>query len=223
LGLLPSKRDAASDVGDVFYFSVLYTKASGKKLRKNKSFADGVLEIKLPTCRSTLHDEEGKAIASTTLRGYAHPSQLGNGSEIKIGNWELEVDASLPVEPFRSGKAFLKPCNSTIPAEEDPDSKGRLSQGIHPPTCSTAPSVPFRRPLGLATATASLGTHKNTYPKVSLALHDPLAPGACILNHNEWEQGGRQPSTEVVTPCVSPVVLDPFLARKVRFVLKAVK
>lgn len=100
--LAPTKpaapKPAAAPAAGAQYFVVLYAKYQpGKKLRKNKVFADGVLEIKEGS-KAVLHDSEGKTVAQTTLRGYG---AIGEGSQVIVGSWELEVEGVLDGDKFR--------------------------------------------------------------------------------------------------------------------------
>ena len=103
--LAPAKP-AAAPAADAQYYNVLYAKNQpGKKLRKNKVFADGVLEIK-DGSKAVLRDSEGKTIAQTTLRGYG---AIGEGSQVIVGSWELEVDSTLDGDKFRCERSSLAP------------------------------------------------------------------------------------------------------------------
>ncbi|KAK9915546.1 hypothetical protein WJX75_000577 [Coccomyxa subellipsoidea] len=74
------------------------------KKRKNKSFADGILEVKEGSS-CTLYDEEGKLISKGNVKGC---KDMPEGAEIPLGNWDLEVDQQIDAERFRSGQCFLK-------------------------------------------------------------------------------------------------------------------
>jgi hypothetical protein len=48
--------------------------------------------------KAVLHDSEGKTVAQTTLRGYG---AIGEGSQVIVGSWELEVEGVLDGDKFR--------------------------------------------------------------------------------------------------------------------------
>lgn len=202
---LPAKSAAKSPEepsGESYYFSVLYTKYQpSKKMRKNKAFNDGILEIKAGN-KATLFEPEGKVVSTITLRGYT-PSTLGNGSEIIMGNWELEVDAALPAERFTSGEAFIKSAApSTATTTTDSTTKGAFSNRA--PILNPS-GKPFKRPVAPGAAPLSRPPPQQ--------LHDPRAPGAVILNPDQWENGSR---VDASGHPVAAVVLDPLLARHMR-------
>ncbi|KAL4538177.1 hypothetical protein Ndes2526B_g05342 [Nannochloris sp. 'desiccata'] len=196
-----------------YYFSVLYAKYQpSKKLRKNKNFSDGILEIK-PGHKATLYEPEGKVVSTTVLRGYA-ASSLGNGSEVILNGWELEIDEILPPERFASGEAFLKA--SPAPPPLPPASVSALKSGDSEPTGSgggtgdnnsrlPVTAAPFRRPLAPGAAPPQRPPPQQ--------LHDPYAPDAVVLNAAQWNRGaGKDASGHPV----AAVVLDPVLARCMR-------
>jgi DNA repair and recombination protein RAD54B len=196
----PQANEAAA-----YYFSVLYAKYQpAKKLRKNKAFSDGILEIKSPGNKATLYEPEGKVITATVLRGYT-PSTLGNGSEVILGGFELEVDEILPAERFTSGDAFLKPSAKAPVPSSGITSNTSDSTNTEPPSKPKAIAVPFRRP-------AAPGAAPPPRPPPQ-QLHDPYAPSAVVLNAAQWQGGaGKDASGHPI----AAVVLDPVLARCMR-------
>jgi DNA repair and recombination protein RAD54B len=191
------------------YFSVLYAKYQpSKKLRKNKNFSDGILEIK-PGNKATLYEPEGKVVSTTVLRGYT-ASSLGNGSEVIMGGWELEIDEILPAERFSSGEAFLKPS-----AAPPPHASSFINDGTHSfdasgssNTNNKKPAViaaPFRRPLAPGAAPPPRPPPQQ--------LHDPYSPDAVVLNASQWKDGAGK---DAAGHPVAAVVLDPVLTRCMR-------
>lgn len=77
----------------------LYTKYNPNKLRKNKKWEDGVLEMRASGA-ATLYDSSGKAVAKSTLRGY-DPGSMDEGSTVLLGTWSIEVEARMPPADFR--------------------------------------------------------------------------------------------------------------------------
>lgn len=65
--------------------------------RKNKNFLDGVLKC---SDKLVLYDAEGKVVTQTKGKGN-EGSRYGAGSELVIGNWELEVEGRLAADAFR--------------------------------------------------------------------------------------------------------------------------
>ncbi|BDA44096.1 DNA repair and recombination protein RAD54B [Coccomyxa sp. Obi] len=168
------------------YFTVLYTKKVPNKKRKNKSFADGVLEVK-EGIGCTLYDEEGKIITRGNVKGC---KDMPEGAEIPLGNWDLEVDAQIDAENFRSGQCFLK---------------GSVGEpGVLQPPCNTAP-VAFQAP-GVQGSRHMPACLPSTSQRMLSGLHDPHAPDALVLNLHEW-QGGKG---------AAPVVVDPYLGKHLR-------
>ncbi|KAI7843688.1 hypothetical protein COHA_002588 [Chlorella ohadii] len=160
-----------------------------KKLRKNKSFADGVLEVAVASKKAVLMDAEGKVVSSTVLRGVNVPS-MGEGSSVVVGNWEVEVQEPLDADKFKSGEAFMKP---TITAA----ATAALA------AAPVASHAAFRPVAGAGGAPA----------EAPRALHDPHAEGAIVLNEQQWAGGtGRLAKGRPVCP----VVLDPYLGRHLR-------
>ena len=196
--------------GESFYFSVLYTKYQpAKKLRKNKAFNDGILEIK-PGNKATLFEPQGKMVSTTTLRGY-NPATLGEGSEIIMGNWELEVDAPISAERFSSGEAFLKAANPTVALASAPSNDDSTSSLHTRTTIMNSLARPvgggaaFKRPMVPGSAPLARPPPQQ--------LHDPRTPGAVILNPEQWNNGA---GVDASGHPVAAVVLDPLLARNMR-------
>jgi DNA repair and recombination protein RAD54B len=207
-GGLPTQNAVQdADTTRSYYFSVLYAKYQpSKKLRKNKNFSDGILEIK-PGHKATLYEPEGKVISTTVLRGYT-ASSLGNGSEVILGGWELEIDETLPPERFASGEAFLKPSSAapSISALKLRDSQSETGGRTSDSDSRLAViAIPFRRPLAPGAAPPQRPPPQQ--------LHDPYAPDAVVLNAAQWNRGaGKDASGHPV----AAVVLDPVLARCMR-------
>lgn len=64
--------------------------------KSNKSFADGVLEVKADeTC--ILYGVEGQNVSRSRVKGTL---DMPEGAELTLGNWELEVDARLDPASF---------------------------------------------------------------------------------------------------------------------------
>ena len=64
--------------------------------KTNKSFADGVLEVKQEeSC--TLYGTEGQTISRGRVKG---TKDMPQGAELVLGNWELEVDDRISAEDF---------------------------------------------------------------------------------------------------------------------------
>ncbi|KAK9848939.1 hypothetical protein WJX84_002437 [Apatococcus fuscideae] len=98
---LPSQNVAAEWAAntvpkDSRYYTVLYTKRAPNKKKINKSFADGVLEVKADaTC--ILYGAEGQNVSRSRVKGTL---DMPEGAELTLGNWELEVDARLDAATF---------------------------------------------------------------------------------------------------------------------------
>jgi DNA repair and recombination protein RAD54B len=197
-------------------FNVLYTKYNPTKKRKNKSYNDGILHVAISN-QATLYDSEGKTVVATTLRGY-DPTTFGEGSEIVMGNWELEVQDEMPVEKYTSGQAFLP--STSLP----PTSLLINSRPLPNPTSTSFGSFKkkfnanlsmFNKPTSTTTTSTKPSSQRqeqqqrpivNNIPK---AIHDPTAPGAIILNPDQWNQASSSSS-------ITPVIIDPFLCRQLR-------
>ncbi|KAL4434006.1 hypothetical protein ABPG75_000447 [Micractinium tetrahymenae] len=206
----------AAQPGEALYFTVLYCKYQpNKKLRKNKSFADGIMEVALDTKKATLMDAEGKTVSSTVLRG-VNAAALGAGSNVVVGNWEVEVEEPLEADKFKSGTAFMQPA-AAAPAA--------LAAAPAAPAGFKPPGGGFKRPGGLGgggglTKPGGLGGGKAEgaagtagEPPRAHALHDPAAEGAVLLNAAQYA-GGKG----LLAPGrpVSPVVVDPYIGRHLR-------
>ncbi|PRW57845.1 DNA repair and recombination RAD54B [Chlorella sorokiniana] len=199
----------AADAAEARYFTVLYCKFQPtKKLRKNKSFADGVLEVAVDSKKAVLMDAEGKVVSSTLLRGVNVPT-MGEGSTVVVGNWEVEVQEPMDADKYKSGEAFMKP-TITAAATAALAAAPVASHAAFRPVAGGA----FRRPGGTggggAAAAAAAGGAPAEAPR---ALHDPHAEGAIILNEQQWAGGaGRLANGR---PCC-PVVVDPYIGRNLR-------
>ncbi|GAB4818167.1 hypothetical protein N2152v2_005213 [Parachlorella kessleri] len=171
---------STDDQQEARYFQVLYTKHQpGKKLRKNKSFADGILEVKKVTKKATIYDPEGKVISSTALRGVT-VEDLGNGSELLMSSYEVEIDSELAGDKFRSGQAFLKPGGQAVAALAAAG-PATLSRGFKPVLAAGFKPVVGSKLAGAAAAGAA--------PAKAHFLHDPQAEGAVVLNRSQWDGG----------------------------------
>jgi len=205
------KDDTAAKV-----LNVLYTKYNPTKKRKNKSYNDGILHVAISN-KATLYDSEGKTVVATTLRGY-DPTTFGEGSEIVMGNWELEVQDEMPIEKYTSGQAFLP--STSLP----PTSLLINSRPLPNPTSTSFGS--FKNPfnpnlpmLNKPTSTTTTSTKPSSQRKeqqqcpivnnIPKPIHDPTAPGAIILNPDQWNQSSTS------SP-ITPVIIDPFLCRQLR-------
>jgi DNA repair and recombination protein RAD54B len=81
------------------YFSCLYAKRKAAKNRSSKSWLDGICVYEPPF--TTLLDETGKALTK---------SRAGTcvvGTEMDIGNWNVEVADAISESDYQSGKALL--------------------------------------------------------------------------------------------------------------------
>ena len=184
------------------YFGVLYTKYQPtKKLRKNKNWSDGILEITGTTNKAVLYDQSDGRVVTTiaSLRGTTPPNALGTGSQIFMGNWEIEIDEVMSLEHFRSGKAF-NGTTSSLPMLPP-------SMVTTTTTAMVAATKVFRPPLSTKNALVSSNNNIATpTPPPPPSLHDPHVPHAVVLNHAQWKSNSA----------VIPVVLDPLLAKSMR-------
>ena len=64
--------------------------------KSNKSFADGVLEVK-PDEVCSLYGIEGQNVSRSKVKG---SFDMPEGAEMTIGNWEVEVDARISTADF---------------------------------------------------------------------------------------------------------------------------
>eukprot|EP00887_Chlorella_sp_A99_P003631 scaffold7.g3631.t1 len=174
---------------------------------------DGVLEIK-PGNKALLYDTDGKVVGQSQLRGYS-PDQLGEGSEVLLGSWELEVCEPLPAEKFRSGEAFLRSINlaATAPAAAarsaaQPVAAAGGDGGFQPPL----PGGAFRPPLPAGAFRPPGGLGGGAQPPAPRPIHDPHVEGAVVLNPRQWQAGAGMLGGR----SVSPVVLDPYIGRQLR-------
>lgn len=200
-----------------FYFTVLFTKYQPhKKNRKNKTFEDGVLHIKMPGVKTILYNSEGKVVTSTQLlHACAHPSTLGNGSELVLGsNYEVEIDDIMTEDVFLSGKAFFQtesmpflPCTTSAPASSS--FKKPMLTALPPQHQNLAQADSGTQTLASKSSTAAAPNTKS----VAYSIHNPHSPHAIILNADQWQQGNGKDSHGRL---VSPVILDPMLARQMR-------
>ncbi|KAL6785495.1 RAD54A [Auxenochlorella protothecoides x Auxenochlorella symbiontica] len=180
-----------------YYFNVLYTKHNPGKLRKNKSWADGVLEMRAGG-RTTLFDTSGKSVTQTVARGYDPPS-MGEGSSVLLGGWELEVQNRMEAAEFRSGTAFIGPSAGAVAPLPKAASTTTSSTGLKG-RAAFRPVVP----AGVAAQHAAVR-------KAPAWLHDPMAETAIVLNREQW-----MGSQESGASGVRPVVVDPYLACHLR-------
>lgn len=216
------KQEApCKDVPVTKVFNVIYTKYNPTKKRKNKSFDDGILHVATSN-KATLYNSEGKTVVATTLRGY-DPITFGEGSEIIMGNWELEVQDEMPIEKYTSGQAFL-------PSTSLPPSTTSSFLNSRPPLPNpTSTFGSFKRPFNANLATfinSTPTTITSTKPSsqqqqrqivnnVPKPIHDPMAPGAIILNPDQWNQAQQQ-FTSSSSSLITPVIIDPFIVRQLR-------
>ncbi|CAG9466548.1 unnamed protein product [Pedinophyceae sp. YPF-701] len=170
-------------------FRVLYTKRSSK-LRRNKTFDDGILVVQDGT-QCTLYDDSGKQV---TRGRCAAAASLASDSELALGSWELEVDAALPVEDFMSGSCFLPGTTVSPGKSAGPSAAARAPPRVGASLLSAPPAKP----------STALCPGRANAPRPPL--HDANAPDAVVLNKAGYDSGRDR----------SAVVLDPFLVRKLR-------
>lgn len=95
-----STASAAAPVETEKVFTAMYCKRSNKK---HKTFEDAVLV--LLGRRATLKNMENKQIGTTILS--FSTAGFGQGSELSVGGWDVEIVAPVPLEEFQSGRIFL--------------------------------------------------------------------------------------------------------------------
>ena len=189
----------AAPTAPAAYYLVLYCKRSGKK-RINKSFADGVLEVR-GEAALCLMDDEGKVVGRTRLKGCG--GGLPPGATGEVGQWEFEVVEAAPAAAFASGELFIGRggCGG--------GGGGAPALALARPGAG-AGGPPSRAPLrhaGLGgraglTTTATAPTTTTT-PAIPPPLFDLTAPDALVL-------------APAVPGVSSAVVADPFLVRRMR-------
>lgn len=64
--------------------------------KSNKSFADGVLEVKTGEM-CILYGVEGQNVSRSRVKGTL---DMPDGAELTLGNWEVEIDARLDAATF---------------------------------------------------------------------------------------------------------------------------
>ncbi|KAK9809182.1 hypothetical protein WJX72_010957 [[Myrmecia] bisecta] len=170
------------------YYTVLYTKKAPNKKRKNKAFADGVLEVKGDSS-CILYDEDGKHLSKSRVKGCR---DMPGGAELTIGNWEIEVDSRMDEDKIKGGQCFMK--TAAAPAEASSDTSVKQASTLFKPPGKTSAGQ-------LAAASAPP-------PPAKTWLHDPEAEGALVLNAKQLASAG--PGT-----CVA-VVVDPYVCRNLR-------
>lgn len=128
--------------------------------RKNKTFADGVLEVKDGVC--TLYSHEGKTVCKSKL---SFKGALDNGVCLVVGGNDVEIDEPLSPNAFSSGSCFM---NNAIVSTH--------AAAAAPLLAATG----FKRvkPLGAA----SSGSAAQPLPR---PMHDPHAPDALVCNQPE--------------------------------------
>jgi len=196
----PSTTAPAAPAAPAAYYTVLYCKRSGKK-RINKSFADGVMEVK-GDARLCLMDDEGKVIGRTRLKGCG--GGLPPGATGEVGGWEFEVVEPAPAAQFASGELFIGRGGDV--AGGGGGAASALALSTRP--AGAAGGGPSRAPLRHAGMGGGRGAATRTAPTTTTTtlpppLFDPAAPDALVLDPG--------------TPGVSTaVVADPFLVRRMR-------
>lgn len=160
------------------YFRVLYTKYAPHKKRKNKSFQDGVLVLRVGDEQVMMYDDEGKELVKIKQsRAKIKPDEAETGSEIVLGGWEIELDVQLSEQEFISGQCFLSTCEKVPQA-----------------------TVAFKQ--------QSLERKKPLFPnkrqvvtvKMPKPLYDPEASDSLVLNREEWEASRDTVYPVVVDP-----------------------
>ncbi|KAL3144372.1 hypothetical protein ABBQ32_004125 [Trebouxia sp. C0010 RCD-2024] len=179
------------------YFSVLYTKRVANK-KKNKSYSDGVLEVKQGNA-CTLFNEEGKVVSKSKVKeAWGMPA----GAELEMGNWELQVDATMDEQHFRLGQCFMQPAQNQLPVPSSTSLTAGLSK-----TSFRKPLVSASAVQNKAPATTEISIKQQAVKPVWL--HNPHAEGAVVLNQAQWQQAGEGGA-------VWPVVVDPHVGRHLR-------
>jgi len=131
--VLPHKLEAAKKSSReeekvvVKYYRVFFCKRSNKK---HKSYADGILIVKGAVY--SLKNEDGKKVGRSQTLGKM--AKLGEGSDFYFGNYEVEVQDSLPAIEYESGRCFINsiPVTNLVKPTGDDSSvkRRRLLKGL---------------------------------------------------------------------------------------------
>ena len=102
------------------YFRVLFAKmsrGSTKKLRKNMSWADGILEVRGSKC--SLFGDDAKLVykGEAPKPQVLAPLKYGSGDSVffSVGWYEIEAEAPIQAAEFKNGSCFLGACGGGAP------------------------------------------------------------------------------------------------------------
>lgn len=205
-----------ADASELF-FSVGYCKRNDQKKRKNKTFLvrgscvpanaavtgclrscspplpqDGVVQIRGTTV--TLFSSEGKKVTACMVK--AGLGGLGDGSELCLGNWDVEVAGSIQPAAYYSGSAFLANAARALPA------------ATAAPAAAPAAAA-FKRVGSAAAPSGAAGPSMRGPPA---PLHDPDSAEALVL----CRANDPRFAPLDLPPARTAVVVDPYLSRRLR-------
>ncbi|KAK2956244.1 putative DNA repair and recombination protein RAD54B [Blattamonas nauphoetae] len=207
-----------------YCFRVMYTQASSKV---HKTYADGYLTIINKMCQ--LYDSEGKVIAKQGLG--CKPTDLINGSSLRILNKELEIMSPMPISEVKSGAIFIGPGSRTMAKAQTAapkfvskfktkKSKLEEAQRLEETEIDTSASDK----ISIANKRILSGTKPlQTSPQKARPLFDPTAPNAIIVNpsHPATDPKGAALVDVVIDPCLGSV-LEPHQVEGVRFMFNCI-
>ncbi|WIA33078.1 hypothetical protein OEZ86_006234 [Tetradesmus obliquus] len=201
----PAASAADTAAGEAITFAVLYTKRAKFSKRNDRGFADGVMELQLADKAATLYDMEGKVITKGKLAKL--PAELESGSILELGNFVAEYDKDISTEDYKRGTCFTDACKLAAQGPANPFSAAAMP-AFKPTAGRKAGGL---RPRSLQNK--QQGPGGSSAAPAATALFDPAAPGAVVVNGQQWQEGkgklsGGRP--------VVPVVIDPYVGRHLR-------
>ncbi|SPQ96198.1 DNA repair and recombination protein RAD54B [Plasmodiophora brassicae] len=104
----PAPAASAAPTTTKLVYRVFYCKRSNRKV---KSHAEGVL-VRVGS-RFSLFSEDGKQLCSATQNNIC---RLGQGSEMECGTYDVEVDATIDIDEYQSGRCFIA---RTVPSNDN--------------------------------------------------------------------------------------------------------
>ena len=212
-----STASAPNVVTDRYYRCMIAARSN----KKHKQYSDGILHTHGRTC--ALYTDDARLL----IRKLAHTSTAswGEGEEVIVGNWEVEVGPIMAEEEFLSGRCFIEQPSSGAGGSGGSGSFVDERREQDKALQNAAISKPFT-PLscnrdGHHTTPTKSQQSISAPPSSQFGLYDLNDPSLLVLNRDAITSL-LSPSTASASsnkrkrPTEQPVIVEPFITRSLR-------